>query len=50
MASSNIKKGNVKLTLSVKKDTLKKYKERCKGEGKIISKQVENFMEEQLKS
>jgi len=45
-----MKEGNVKLTLSVNKKILEKYKEHCKKEGKIISKQVEKFMEEKLKN
>ena len=43
-----MKEGNIKLTLSVNKKILGKYKEHCNKEGKIISKQVEKFMEEQL--
>lgn len=43
-----IKKGNTKLTLSIDKETLKKYKIYCEKEGLIISKQVENFMRKQL--
>ena len=50
MASSQIKKGNVKLTLSVGKKILEEYKKYCDKEGRIISKQVEKFMEEQLKN
>ena len=45
-----IKKGNSKLTLSVNEKILKKYKEQCLKKGIIISKQVEKFMEGQLKN
>jgi len=45
-----MKKGNVKLTLSINEKILKKYKEYCNKGGLIISKQVERFMEEQLKN
>jgi len=45
-----MKKGNVKLTLSINKKILKKYKEHCERKGLVISKQVEKFMEEQLKN
>jgi len=45
-----MKKGNIKLTLSVKEKVLKKYKEYCNKKGLIISKQVEKFMEEQLEN
>ena len=40
-----MRKGNIKLTLSVNKKILEKYKDYCKKEGIIISKQVEKFME-----
>ena len=50
MKSNGIKKGNVKLTLSINKDILEKFKEVCKTKGIIISKQVEMFMEKQLKN
>lgn len=43
-----MKEGNAKLTLSVNKKILEKYKEHCEKEGKIISKQVEKFMQEKL--
>ncbi len=43
-----IRKGNVKLTLSVNKKLLEEYKKYCKERGLIISKQVENFMKEIL--
>jgi len=49
MTNHTIKRGNVKLTLSINKETLKRYKEYCEKEGLIISKQVENFMKSQLK-
>jgi len=43
-----IKKGNIKLTLSVNEKVLKKFKEYCEKKGLVISKQVEKFMEEEL--
>jgi hypothetical protein len=43
-------KKKVKLTLSINEDLLKKYKEYCKREGLIISRQVEKFMEKSLGS
>lgn len=49
MATHKIKGGNVKLTLSIDKTLLDKYKKFCKEEGIIISKQVEKFIKEQLK-
>lgn len=45
-----MKKGNIKLTLSVNKKILKEYKKYCEEKGFVISKQVEKFMEEQLKN
>lgn len=45
-----MKKGNVKLTLSVNKDLLGKYKQFCKREGFTISGQIEKFMNTQLKN
>lgn len=45
-----MKEGNIKLTLSVNKKVLEKYKVHCEKEGKIISKQVEKFMEGELKN
>jgi len=39
----------IKLTLSINSELLNKYKEYCKKEGMILSRQVEKFMEEQLK-
>lgn len=44
-----IKKGNVKLTLSVNEELLKKYKKYCEKEGLMISRQVEKLMEKILK-
>lgn len=38
-----------KLTLSIDKEILKKYKEFCEDKGIIISKQVENLMKKQMK-
>jgi len=48
MVSGKIKKGNSKLTLSINKKILEKYKKYCKEEGIIISKQVEKFMKKRL--
>jgi hypothetical protein len=39
----------IKLTLSINEKLLKKYKKYCEREGLILSKQVEKFIEEQLK-
>lgn len=39
----------MKLTLSINSKLLSEYKEHCKREGLILSRQVEKFMEEQLK-
>lgn len=50
MVSSKIKKGNLKLTLSINKDILKDYKKYCGKRGLIISKQIENFMKKELKN
>ena len=50
MVSNSVKEGNAKLTLSVNEEILGKYKRYCEKEGIIISKQVENFMQEQLKN
>lgn len=44
-----LREGNIKLTLSINKEILEMYKKYCREEGIIISKQVENFMKEQLK-
>jgi len=38
-----------KLTLSINKEVLKKYKKFCENNGIIISKQVENLMKKQMK-
>ncbi len=45
-----MKKGNIKLTLSVNKKILKNYKGCCEKKGIIISKQVEKFMEKELEN
>ena len=42
-------KNKVKLTLSIDKELLEEFKEYCKREGLIISRQVEKFIEEKLK-
>jgi len=39
----------IKLTLSIDENLLEDYKKHCEKEGLIISRQVEKFMEEQLK-
>ena len=49
MTTHKIKKENIKLTLSINKDILQKYKKYCEKEGLIISKQVEKFMNNELK-
>lgn len=49
MASHKIRKGNLKLTLSIDKKVLEDFKEFCKEEGLIISKQIERFMKEEFK-
>ena len=49
MTSHSIKKGNAKLTLSVNEDILDSYKDYCEKEGIILSKQVEKFMDAELK-
>ena len=43
-------KNKVKLTLSIDKETLIRYKELCDKEGMIISKQVENLMKSKIKN
>lgn len=45
-----MKRGNVKLTLSINKKILRKYKEYCEKKGIIISKQVERFMGKELEN
>jgi len=49
MVSHNIKRGYIKLTLSINRKILKEYKRYCKKRGLIISKQIENFMKQKLK-
>ena len=49
MTNHAIKKGNVKLTVSIDKRVLEKYKKYCEGLGLVISKQLENFMSLELK-
>ena len=49
MKNNGIKQGNAKLTLSINKEILEKFKDVCETQGMIISKQVEKFMEKQLK-
>ncbi len=50
MVSHTIKKGNLKLTISINKEILEAFKEYCVREGLILSKQLENFMEKKLKN
>ncbi|MBU2523491.1 MAG: hypothetical protein KKE23_04365 [Nanoarchaeota archaeon] len=49
MVSSQVKKGNAKLTLSINEKILGIYKKHCDKNGMTISKQVEIYMKEQLK-
>lgn len=44
-----MKKGNTKLTLSVKEEITQLYKEFCNKEGLVLSKQIELFMSNELK-
>jgi len=44
-----MKKGNDKLTLSVNKKIKDLYKQICEEEGLMLSKQIENFMLNELK-
>lgn len=39
----------VKLTLSINKHLLEKYKKYCKTEGLVISRQIEKFIESELR-
>ncbi|MBI5148499.1 hypothetical protein HZA33_02360 [Candidatus Pacearchaeota archaeon] len=43
------KSKKIKLTLYINKEVLKRYKKYCESRGLIISKQVENFMGNELK-
>lgn len=45
-----MKKGNDKLTISINKKIKDKYKEFCDKQGFRIGKQIELFMEEELKN
>jgi len=40
---------NKRITLSVDAKVYEKYREYCEKKGLIISKQIENFMREELK-
>ncbi len=40
---------NKRITLSVDAEIYEKYKEYCNKKGLIISKQIENFMRDELK-
>ena len=42
--SGTLKKGNYKATLSIDSEVYSNYREFCKREGLVISKQVERFM------
>tara|TARA_Y100000310_G_scaffold292683_1_gene321660 strand:- start:774 stop:923 length:150 start_codon:yes stop_codon:yes gene_type:complete len=44
-----MKQGNDKLTLSVNKKVKDLFKEYCEEEGLLLSKQIEKFMESELK-
>lgn len=50
MTNHALKEGNIKLTLSINKKVLNKFKKLCEEKGLIISKQIENFMEEKIKN
>lgn len=41
---------NKRVTLSVDAEVYEKYREYCEKKGLIISKQIENFMREELKN
>ena len=41
---------NKRITLSVDAEVYEKYREYCEEKGLIISKQIENFMREELKN
>lgn len=45
-----LRKGNIRVSLSLNKETYKKYQTFCIKEGLIISKQVEKFMKKYNKS
>jgi len=45
-----MRKGNDKLTVSINKKIKDKYKEFCDKQGLKIGKQIELFMEEELKT
>lgn len=44
----SVKKGNIKLTLSINKKVIEAYKKYSIKKGLVISKQVENFMKATL--
>ena len=44
-----MKKGNDKLTISINKQIKDQYKKICEKEGLKIGKQIELFMEEEIK-
>jgi len=50
MTNHSLKKGNLKLTLSINQQIIRQYKKYCKNKGLIISKQIENFMKSELKA
>ncbi len=49
MVVHSIKQGNDKLTLSINKEILQGYKKICNAKGLVISKQIENFMKDEIK-
>lgn len=46
---NQLKKGNIRITLSVNKEIYDRYKGFCKKEGFVMSKQVEKFMKTQMR-
>jgi len=45
-----LKQGDSKLTLSIDSKVLNRFKKHCSQEGLIISKQVEKFMNDKIKT
>lgn len=43
-----VRSGNIKLTLSVDKEILKRFREYCLRNGFVMSKFIENFMRTRL--
>lgn len=48
--STRLKKGNIRISLSVNKGVYDKYREFCDIEGLLISRQVERFMKKHSQS